>query len=70
MLPNFPRTDTEIATQRPNERSHDDLGSIIAHYRRVSAAEKQLVRTIDHSATQHQDNQPPTILHGPYSPTD
>jgi hypothetical protein len=70
MLPNFPRADTDIATQRPGERSHDDLDSIIAHYRRVSAAEKKLARTTDRSATECQDNQPPIVLHGPYSPTD
>jgi hypothetical protein len=70
MLPNFPRADADTVTQRPDERSHDDLDSIIAHYRRVSAAEKRLARTIDHSRTERQDNQPPTILHGPYSPTD
>jgi len=62
MLPNFPRADADNVTQRPDERSHDDLDSIIAHYRRVSAAEKKLARTIDHSETERQNNQPPIVL--------
>jgi hypothetical protein len=70
MLPNFLRADTDIVTQRPAEHSDDDLDSIIAHYRRVSAAEKKLARTIDRSAAERPNDQPPTVRHGPYSPTD
>jgi hypothetical protein len=44
--------------------------SIIAHYKRVSAAEKKLACTIDQVSADHQDNEPPSVLHGPYNPTD
>jgi hypothetical protein len=70
MLPNLPKADIAIGAQRPDERSHDDLDSIIAHYGRISPAEKKLARTKDHASTEHQDNDPPTVLHSPYSPTD